>query len=445
MPTLSAPAHWSKDFVEHLRTVHFTLIAVCVGLIVLSSFPSKTEIQIAHEQALEILQATNAWNDALLDDEAINIVKTKVSAHDQPDLVATTGKNLAATFNLTWKDNPLAVKPVFLHPTWLIKAEIPRELFPDTSSAGSSKLLINAPPNLRSFQRLWDGLLIRGQIIVPKTPTECLTTADDDGGDITKCELISADSVDHSKTRVFPFVFRPKSSDASEFFKRDSNWEFEFSYIAHYPIEGGQQGYHIVVLPVRHYEQIEFDGQKALVQLSPSWKAKYKRSFKDAFRELDAIDEPFDDSTIASAERILAAEARRTGDAFEAMGLKIPAELAVRCGVLLILAVQLYLWLHLHEFGNRIQRDAGFDVAWIGVYFSEPARFAFIGTLLVLPACTVVLLGIRGLRATEHEWVAWSVLVSSIAASSILSYLLVTVLPKAPSLEADTSSEQSFE
>ena len=37
--SLSAPtpgAHWSKDFVEHLRTVHFTLILVAVGLIFLS-------------------------------------------------------------------------------------------------------------------------------------------------------------------------------------------------------------------------------------------------------------------------------------------------------------------------------------------------------------------------------------------------------------------------
>jgi hypothetical protein len=125
--------------------------------------------------------------------------------------------------------------------------------------------------------------------------------------------------------------------------------------------------------------------------LSANWTHKHGRQFKDAFRELAAVDEAFDDSSIASAERILAAEAKRTGDAFEAMGLKIPAEIAVRCGVLLILAVQLYLWLHLHEFGNRMEREAGFEVAWIGVYFSRPARFAFIGTLLVLPACTMVL------------------------------------------------------
>ena len=35
--THTSPEHWSKDFVEHLRTVHFALVAVSAGLIVLLS------------------------------------------------------------------------------------------------------------------------------------------------------------------------------------------------------------------------------------------------------------------------------------------------------------------------------------------------------------------------------------------------------------------------
>jgi len=40
--------HWSKDFVEHLRTVHFALVAVSVGLILLlsrSSSPALGQIR----------------------------------------------------------------------------------------------------------------------------------------------------------------------------------------------------------------------------------------------------------------------------------------------------------------------------------------------------------------------------------------------------------------
>jgi hypothetical protein len=30
------PVHWSKDFVEHLRTVHFALIATAVALVIVA-------------------------------------------------------------------------------------------------------------------------------------------------------------------------------------------------------------------------------------------------------------------------------------------------------------------------------------------------------------------------------------------------------------------------
>src|SRR5215469_4918784 len=40
------PAHWSKDFVEHLRTVHFALIATALALIViaLTTKPYSTDV-----------------------------------------------------------------------------------------------------------------------------------------------------------------------------------------------------------------------------------------------------------------------------------------------------------------------------------------------------------------------------------------------------------------
>src|ERR1039457_3541840 len=41
-------AHWSTDYVEHLRTVHFTLVAVCVALIILSTARTQTEALRKH-------------------------------------------------------------------------------------------------------------------------------------------------------------------------------------------------------------------------------------------------------------------------------------------------------------------------------------------------------------------------------------------------------------
>ena len=51
-------AHWSKDYVEHLRTVHFALMAVSVGLIALSLTHPTGKLQKALDQISEIQEAS---------------------------------------------------------------------------------------------------------------------------------------------------------------------------------------------------------------------------------------------------------------------------------------------------------------------------------------------------------------------------------------------------
>ena len=58
-PTNNAPAHWTKDFVEHLRTVHFALVTVAVGLFFLSLRPYDS--RLALKQIQQILQLKSDW------------------------------------------------------------------------------------------------------------------------------------------------------------------------------------------------------------------------------------------------------------------------------------------------------------------------------------------------------------------------------------------------
>ena len=54
--------HWSADFVEHIRTVHFALIAACIGLIGLVQFKKPLEVSTARSQLQEIKSAVDRWN-----------------------------------------------------------------------------------------------------------------------------------------------------------------------------------------------------------------------------------------------------------------------------------------------------------------------------------------------------------------------------------------------
>lgn len=446
-PTSSNPVHWSKDFVEHLRTVHFTLIALCLGLIVLASFPSKSEIQLAHDQASEILEVSNNWKENFLESAAAEVVNTTALEDNQAKFVVADGKPAWLNFEISFGDESVRFKPKALPPSWLIKNEIPAELLPDVSSQpkssprfqedwtelwtkGRPELHVKVPRSVKSFQRLWDDLLIKGFVILPKMPKECLDF------ESKPCNINPPSSSNSSQKPEMVFVIQTGDERAYALLHQQdvtlTKWDYQFTEAVYNPSPWpNYKRPGAVVLPVRDFATIEFDGQSALIHQFSKWNQKHRRPFKDAFRELASVDEPFEDADIGSAERILAAEAKRADEAFEAAGLKIPAEVAVRCGVLLILGVQFYMWVHLHEFGNRFGRDAGYEVAWIGVYFSKPARVLFFISLLILPLGTIVLLSIRGLTISEHHrWLGWTILVVSNAASLTLSFFILRVLPE---------------
>ena len=54
--------HWSEDFVEHIRTVHFSLVAVCLALIGLLQFEKPKDAKTAQSQLQEIKLAVDAWD-----------------------------------------------------------------------------------------------------------------------------------------------------------------------------------------------------------------------------------------------------------------------------------------------------------------------------------------------------------------------------------------------
>jgi hypothetical protein len=53
--------HWSEDFVEHIRTVHFGLVAVCLALIGLIQFERPKDVSTALYQLQEIKKAVEDW------------------------------------------------------------------------------------------------------------------------------------------------------------------------------------------------------------------------------------------------------------------------------------------------------------------------------------------------------------------------------------------------
>src|SRR4029077_12177440 len=73
--TEGSPGPNSKDFVEHLRTIHFTLLLVCLALIVIGLSSGSYVIRKANDQLTQIMEAKDVWDNSWLSQSADEAAK----------------------------------------------------------------------------------------------------------------------------------------------------------------------------------------------------------------------------------------------------------------------------------------------------------------------------------------------------------------------------------
>lgn len=88
-------------------------------------------------------------------------------------------------------------------------------------------------------------------------------------------------------------------------------------------------------------------------------------NFQEAFPALASIPPELNYIPLAQARARIESLQPKSEDIVEVVGLKIPTVELAQWGALIIIGVQFYLWIHLHEFNRRIgSRAPGRDVAW---------------------------------------------------------------------------------
>jgi hypothetical protein len=159
--------------------------------------------------------------------------------------------------------------------------------------------------------------------------------------------------------------------------------------------------------------------EEFLASFYPKWG---KGTFDVAFQELAAVSGNLQDLSVSNVREQVHEMQNRAEERFEAFGLKIPTAQVVRWGIALLLAGQLYFWIHLHELTRKIHpEDPGWEVAWIGVYSSKSAFIATLISSTVLPALAALMLGWRFWRSdtSASNWFWTTVLVGALLAAVV--------------------------
>jgi hypothetical protein len=386
------PFNWSKDFVEHLRTVHFALAAVSLALIIAISAQDR-RLPIALRQIEQIARFEKQWPG----------VRAKIYRHisnaDEYEYVDVSVRSDLIKPNQLYLQNKITSQDLTDWTQWRTQGHSwPSDL-----------------TTLADFKSVWDDFAKGADVSTPVQPNDhsrC-TVHISSASPTVEGQLLRFFSID--STNCETNTVNAKIGGAGTEVKSS----FSLSYL--FPLAPTatltitsylpQVGYELRRLPKQATVKLESDITLEMrkVHLTESIFREIFFSdwgtgtFAQAFPELNA--EASDFATVDLADTIARVQSQATtaSNSISLLGLTIPLIQLTRWGPLVLLAVQLYFWLHLHELVRKIEPDAdGWDVAWIGIYRTMPAFVVALFSACLLPAIAAICLGVT--FVTSHYY-----------------------------------------
>ena len=373
-PPLSAPtpgAHWSKDFVEHLRTVHFTLIAVAVGLIFLS-FP-RYDVNAALNDLESIIRLKKDWSLELLRDLPSTGGHTYGKILDKNEKQVSDKMISAQALGIEVVSNGKARSFRLPKNNWLISDEAGNIAVP-ASGRLNADFVNHFPDTVAEFENWWNDLR-RGDIYVNYP------------------EKISADV-----TQITDGQKLPPSSDQLEIRWQTDNGkdilgpDIKFKY---YFYDATQNLPFIILITTTSFPVTQgavHDKLSGSTQ-TPAWNPK---TFQATFPELAKASVGSEQLSLEDLDARLKQEAAKGPETLDIFGLKIPATQSAA----FLLVIQLYFVVTLKELHRKLSpQDACWDVRWLGMYQDRLSRLLYVLTTGILPAFVIVLLFRQTLRS----------------------------------------------
>jgi hypothetical protein len=417
---------WSRDFVEHIRTVHFSMVAVCLALIGLLQFQKPKDYSVAQHQLAEIKTAADAWDSQQVSG---TIRAALMSAGAMPSMPGPDIKK----YEITSSDQYVAFissSCVFLNPA---VSEQPG--CEDISQV--NEIMLKKPAALADFRDLWN-LYNQKPIVITADPNTVAPKA----FIIGRSGLLR--TIDYkpfhnpeAQSGSFPGVRFATPQEQALIGNAISPDHPTLAYFMEEATPASR-----VLIPVGIAARKPIDIQASLITTHPYWRPG---AFSTSFKELyDATSGRQTDSFETLTSYFAAEASKPRTDTFEIFGVKFPVERASGWGIFLIIGIQLYFWVHLHELAPRLEEDdEGWGVAWIGVYRSGPARALFLGSIVALPLVTIGLLTVNALKHIT-VWVTLTYAFAFITSIG-LSLLAVKAVPQHASAIADDANQASRE
>lgn len=422
----------AKDIVQHLRTVHFSLIAACVGLYILVTAGRSPEFDAALNQLDQIARVTAKWDEAWVQTAAEGAVPDGDFAFDQltpvfrleagqawtilplpPALLALAGEDGTDPLD---PDGPLWSR-LKRAARWNPAMPQPRR---DRFAPEIDELRIPAPVSLRDFEAFWNGLL--GQTV---------------GVSVAETHIGWLAGPEPAMLGAYPFgqpgpdapvvVMRlePIVDDATRTMWQveTEDWPVGHHFVGHVDLAdptlgallrqhgaaGPAQETPLALQPGRPpparpgrvetlaaVARSEHDLQTLFIeQAGVAWQPG---SFAFNFPELSAVTAGNDALYLDKVRAFVESRARQAEDKVALFGIDVPLAMVSLWGGPLLLVAQFYFLLHLRSLRRILDADPAAKLApWIGVYTDIVARGTTAATAVLLPPAALFLVA-RGVK-----------------------------------------------
>lgn len=386
------PSGKAKELVEHIRTVHFSLIILCFGLISASFLSREGEVTRSLRQLREINNVIDNWNDEWLQLYGQNLMGDGNSPTTLPNRewwIPSEGKR------------PL-IKATLDSPPWTFNPP-PSELDDFLDKVEGTRLrrtlVIQKPDNLTVFEKLWDALQLKIPIyrvtsVFPKATGYYSAHSGESVAETMFLTDVTASRMENAPCNVSLMVIA-NNKPTIDYLQAKLQQDFTHSLSGECKItaEGAEwENEWNVEIPVTTEITKEFGGQISLIQ---TYKLNWDSGpFARTFPELNKVTANIKDLPFERLFTILEAEEKRSSEErVEIFGTKFPTGEIIRWGIPVVLLLQLYLLMHLKVLSTEISLDDMESVIpWTGIYMSKLSRSGTVITAFLLPSSVIILL-----------------------------------------------------
>lgn len=406
--------HWSKDFVEHLRTVHFALIVTCVALIVIKTSGTESTYQKARSQIDLVKKLVPEMNGTAFAGRAEKVYSA--ANRKKESNYVTSYHRGSETFRAS-----MSVSQVFIVAEAPWRGSQPPKTHPGypvgTMEWANTAMSYQQVGSLENFKTAWDAI------------SKHYVLGSCNGS--TAPELVQNHDIDKLFTEDGPAARgKPADTYLACSPENEEDYAVEQELGARRTQNTGDSdpllvladAGHSVIVGLLDQEYVSFFPEDLLRAKFPDLP---QGQFSEAFADLNELTNGLQSDKIDELQAWLSSQqSQHSSESFEAFGVRFPASATVSWGTVVVLAVQIYLLLHLRELAPRLTSDdPGLDVPWVGLYRWSVSRLMMTASLL-LPAFTIFVL-----NGDSHHWllsyglIHWKMQLAPIGAIVLSLYL----------------------